>query len=98
MFEARFETGETLIKIVDAMKELVEDCNIDCSTTGMSMQVSAVCTPAALFDPRPPHDPPPQRRDTRAPQLTFTRDSRSEHGCAPPVWGHCTEVVRRDAA
>ena len=39
MFEARFEAGETLIKIVDAMKELVEDCNIDCSTTGMSMQV-----------------------------------------------------------
>lgn len=40
MFEARFEEGDTLIRIVDAMKELVEDCNIDCSTTGMSMQVS----------------------------------------------------------
>lgn len=38
MFEARMSQGSLLKNIVDAMKDLVTDANIDVATTGMTMQ------------------------------------------------------------
>jgi proliferating cell nuclear antigen len=38
MFEATLATGSVLKKLVDAMKELVGDANLDCSETGLSLQ------------------------------------------------------------
>ena len=39
MFEARLVQGNVLKKIVEAMKDLVTDANLDCSASGLSMQV-----------------------------------------------------------
>lgn len=51
MFEARLVQGSLLKKLVEAMKDLVTDANIDCSSSGLSLQVRPrACTPAA---PRP---------------------------------------------
>lgn len=38
MFEARLENGKTLKQIVDAIKDLVNDCNIDCTEEDISIQ------------------------------------------------------------
>jgi len=38
MFEARLVQGNTLKKIVEALKDLVTDCNLDCSQSGLSLQ------------------------------------------------------------
>ena len=38
MFEAKLTDGQKLKKIVDALKDLVSDVNIDTSATGMSLQ------------------------------------------------------------
>ena len=41
MFEARLIQGHVLKKIVEAIRELVTDANIDCNNeTGLTMQVS----------------------------------------------------------
>ncbi|MFN3503983.1 MAG: hypothetical protein ACK4ZJ_17170, partial [Allorhizobium sp.] len=39
MFEARLVQGSLLKKLVEAMKDLVTDANIDCSSSGLSLQV-----------------------------------------------------------
>jgi hypothetical protein len=39
MFEARLAEGKLLKQIVEATKDLVTDANLDCSATGISMQV-----------------------------------------------------------
>lgn len=39
MFEARLLQGAVLKKIVEAIRELVVDANLDCSPNGISMQV-----------------------------------------------------------
>lgn len=38
MFEAQFNSGGVLKKLVDAMKELVGDANLDAAETGLSLQ------------------------------------------------------------
>jgi len=38
MFEARLIQGVTLKKIMEAIKELVQEANFDCSSTGISLQ------------------------------------------------------------
>lgn len=38
MFEARLIQGALLKKIVEAVRELVTDANLDCSESGISMQ------------------------------------------------------------
>jgi proliferating cell nuclear antigen len=38
MFEARLIQGIVLKKVIDSVKDLVTDANIDCSSTGISMQ------------------------------------------------------------
>ncbi len=39
MFEARLLQGSLLKKLVEAMKDLVTDANLDCSPTGVTLQV-----------------------------------------------------------
>lgn len=39
MFEARLTQGSLLKKLVDAMKDLVTDANLDCSSSGVTLQV-----------------------------------------------------------
>lgn len=39
MFEARITQGGILKKIIEAIKELVVDANLDCNETGITMQV-----------------------------------------------------------
>lgn len=39
MFEARLIQGSLLKKIVEALKDLVTDANLDCTSTGMTLQV-----------------------------------------------------------
>ncbi len=43
MFEARLVQGSTLKKIVEAIRELVENANLDCAPTGITMQVLIHC-------------------------------------------------------
>jgi len=38
MFEARLTQGAVLKKLVEAMKDLVNDANLDCASTGVTMQ------------------------------------------------------------
>lgn len=40
MLEARLVQGSLLKKIVEAMKDLVTEANLDCAETGISLQVS----------------------------------------------------------
>lgn len=40
MFEARLNDAEVLRKIIDAMKDLVSEANLDVSPDGVSLQVS----------------------------------------------------------
>ena len=40
MFEARLVQGSLFKKIIEAIRELVVDANLDCNETGISMQVS----------------------------------------------------------
>jgi proliferating cell nuclear antigen len=42
MFEARILQGALLKKIIEAVRELVLDANLDCTERGISMQVSGV--------------------------------------------------------
>lgn len=44
MFEARLIQGNLLKKIVEAIKELVQEANVDCSENGLSMQVGATAS------------------------------------------------------
>lgn len=39
MFEARLIQGSLLKKIVEAVKDLVSDANLDCTAEGLTMQV-----------------------------------------------------------
>ena len=39
MFEARLTQGSLLKKIIEAMKELVNDANLDCTPSGVTLQV-----------------------------------------------------------
>jgi proliferating cell nuclear antigen len=39
MFEARLAQGQLLKKIIEAIKELVAEANVDCAETGITMQV-----------------------------------------------------------
>jgi len=52
MFEARLVQGVILKKIVEAIKELVTEANVDCSETGLTMQVRRGEMHA--FQPPPP--------------------------------------------
>lgn len=38
MFEARLVQGGILKKLIEAIKDLVTDANLDCSSTGVSLQ------------------------------------------------------------
>jgi proliferating cell nuclear antigen len=38
MFEARLIQGSVLKRIIDAIKDLVTDCNIDCNDTGIALE------------------------------------------------------------
>lgn len=40
MFEARIVQGSLLKKIIESIRELVNDVNIECSETGISLQVA----------------------------------------------------------
>jgi proliferating cell nuclear antigen len=40
MFEAKILQGALLKKIIEAIRELVVDANLDCTENGISMQVS----------------------------------------------------------
>jgi proliferating cell nuclear antigen len=39
MFEAKILQGALLKKIIEAIRELVQDANLDCSENGIQMQV-----------------------------------------------------------
>jgi len=39
MFEARLVQGSLFKKIIEAIRELVVDANLDCTETGITMQV-----------------------------------------------------------
>lgn len=39
MFEARIIHGSTLKKIIEAIREIVGDVNLECSPNGISLQV-----------------------------------------------------------
>lgn len=41
MFEARLLQGSLLKKIVEAIKDLVQEANVDCNEQGLTMQVRA---------------------------------------------------------
>ena len=49
MFEARLVPGSLLKKIVEAIRDLVNDANVDCAETGITMQVGS----ARWRGPRP---------------------------------------------
>ncbi len=40
MFEAKILQGSTLKKIIEAIRELVTDANLDCNERGITMQVN----------------------------------------------------------
>lgn len=42
MFEARILHGSQLKKIIESIRELVEDANLDCDENGITMQVPTV--------------------------------------------------------
>jgi proliferating cell nuclear antigen len=52
MFEARLLQGSQLKKIIEAIRELVVDANLDCSDEGITMQVRYLNIPKspALVD------------------------------------------------
>ena len=39
MFEARLIQGSVLKKVIEAIRELVTDVNLECDETGISLQV-----------------------------------------------------------
>ena len=39
MFEARLQSADVLKQLVEAMRDLVTSANLDCSATGISLQV-----------------------------------------------------------
>ena len=43
MFEARLTQGALLKKILDAIKDLVNEAVWDCSDSGISLQVTLIC-------------------------------------------------------
>ena len=54
MFEARVAQGSLLKKLIESIRELVNEANFDVSSTGISLQV------CAQFNlPRPPVQAPP---------------------------------------
>lgn len=50
MFEAKILQGATLKKIIEAIRELVVDANLDCTENGISMQVRTVPAIRCLHD------------------------------------------------
>jgi proliferating cell nuclear antigen len=42
MFEAKILQGQTLKKIIEAIRELVVDANLDCTENGIAMQVESL--------------------------------------------------------
>ena len=42
MFEARLVQGSLFKKIIESIRELVVDANLDCSETGITMQVKLI--------------------------------------------------------
>ena len=47
MFEARLLQGSQLKKIIEAIRELVVDANLDCSDEGIKMQVCYLKVPSS---------------------------------------------------
>jgi uncharacterized protein YuzB (UPF0349 family) len=43
MFEAKILQGALLKKIIEAIRELVTDANLDCNERGITMQVGGGC-------------------------------------------------------
>ena len=39
MMEARMDRGVVLVNVVNALKDIVTDCNIECGPEGISLQV-----------------------------------------------------------
>jgi hypothetical protein len=74
MFEARLVQGNVLKKIVEAMKDLVTDANLDCSASGISMQVTSASDPERTSRSKLHHSrylhPPPHRLWTRLTYLS----------------------------
>lgn len=73
MFEAKILQGAILKKIIEAIRELVTDANLDVNERGITMQVSALCpvAPVAALCSR----------------LPLSRCPRSWRSSDPPV-GH----------
>ena len=44
MFEAKLAQSSLLKKVLDALRELVEDTNLDCSSEGQSCSVGGLAT------------------------------------------------------
>lgn len=42
MFEAKMTQGSTLKKIIEAIRELIVDANLDCNADGITMQVRSM--------------------------------------------------------
>jgi hypothetical protein len=55
MFEARLDSAEQFRQIIDAMKDLVQDANLDCSPSGITLQVRGAAP--KLTATRPTHVP-----------------------------------------
>ena len=51
MFEARLLQGALLKKLVEAMKDIINDANLDCSPNGISLQVSLPLPSVSHFVP-----------------------------------------------
>lgn len=51
MFEARIVQGSQLKKIIEAIRELVVDANLDCNEAGITMQVRYVKSIDNSFSP-----------------------------------------------
>jgi proliferating cell nuclear antigen len=49
MFEAKILQGALLKKIIEAIRELVVDANLDCNERGITMQVLNFCSLYSLI-------------------------------------------------
>jgi hypothetical protein len=49
MFEAKILQGALLKKIIEAIRELVVDANLDCNERGITMQVLNFCSLCSLI-------------------------------------------------
>ena len=53
MFEARLAQGSLLKKLIESIRELVNEANFDVSSTGISLQVCGVFNSCCFFPPLP---------------------------------------------